>query len=158
MREATPRYRIMHSIRSGISLKVSVPLLLTLPVCVVVVVLSILAFQQGKTTVNDLMTHNLEQIYARIKEHLDTLLYQPGRVHQINTSLIRQGQLDLHNLRAWLLYHEFRCRDVYNVLPLQRRTVNRSPSSMRSGSVPLCSRMPVMTLREIPIPNRSTYP
>ena len=32
------------------------------------------------------------------------------------------------------------------------RTMNRSPSSTRSGSVPLCSRIPRMIVRGTPIP------
>ena len=40
----------------------------------------------------------------------------------------------------------------------QSRTVNRYSSSIRSGSVPLCSRIPGMILIRTPMPRASTYP
>jgi len=86
---------------SKIPMRISLPLLITAPVVGVVIVLSAIAFLEGQSTANDLMEQNLAQIQDRIEERLDDLLNSPNRIQQVNTNLIREGWLDLQNLRSW---------------------------------------------------------
>jgi sigma-B regulation protein RsbU (phosphoserine phosphatase) len=82
-------------------MRVSLPLLFTAPVVGVVIVLSAIAFLEGQSTANDLMEQNLVQIQDHIEERLDDLLNIPNWIQQLNTSLIKEGRLDLQNLRSW---------------------------------------------------------
>ena len=77
------------------------PLLFTAPVVGVVIVLSAIAFLEGQSTANDLMEQNLAQIQDHIEERLDDLLNLPNRIQQVNANLIREGWLNLQNLRSW---------------------------------------------------------
>ena len=77
------------------------PFVLTLPVLGVVLVLSFLAFVQGKTAVNDLMAQNLDQIHRQITKQLDEFLKVPSRINHINAHLISQKKLDISDIREW---------------------------------------------------------
>ena len=88
---------------SKIPMKISLPLLFTVPVIGVVIVLSAIAWVEGHTTANDLMAQNLAQIQDHIEERLDDLLNLPDRIQRINANLIREGWLNPQNLRSWQL-------------------------------------------------------
>ena len=92
---------MLRPIISKIPIKISVPLLLTAPVIVAVVVLSVIAFGQAQSTANDLMEQSLTQIHDRIEERLGDLLNHPHRVQRINASLIVEDLLQLNKLRSW---------------------------------------------------------
>lgn len=91
----------MRSFVSRVPIKVSVPLLLTIPVLVVSVLLVVLAFKQGRSATNELMSQSLAQIHDRITSRIDHLLRIPGRINRINENRIRQGRLDLSDIRSW---------------------------------------------------------
>ena len=95
---------------SKIPMRISLPLLFTAPVVGVVIVLSAIAFLQGQSTANDLMEQNLVQIQDHIEERLDDLLNIPNWIQQLNTSLIKEGRLDLQDLRSWrkILFEQVR--------------------------------------------------
>jgi sigma-B regulation protein RsbU (phosphoserine phosphatase) len=82
-------------------MKLSVPLLLTAPVFVAVVVLSVIAFGDAKSAANDLMEQNLSQIHNHIKERLNDLLNLPNRIQRVNANLILKEWLKIKNLQAW---------------------------------------------------------
>ena len=92
---------LLRKIISKIPMRVSLPLLITAPVVGVVIVLSAIAFLEGQSTANDLMEQNLAQIQDRIEERLDDLLNLPNRIQQVNANRIREGWLDLQDLRSW---------------------------------------------------------
>ena len=92
---------MVRSALSRLSLKVSAPLVLAVPVLLVVVALSVVAFVQGRSAASDLASQNLRQIHDRIAERVDTLLRVPGRINRVNESLIRQGKLDPADPRSW---------------------------------------------------------
>lgn len=77
------------------------PFVLTLPVLGVVLILSFLAFVQGRTTANELLAQNLDQIHLQIAERLDEFLKIPGRINRINADLISQHKLELSDIREW---------------------------------------------------------
>jgi serine phosphatase RsbU (regulator of sigma subunit) len=89
------------SIISKIPIKISAPLLLTAPVFSVVIILSVIAWAEGKSTANDLMEQNLARIHDRIEERVKELLNLPKRIQLINANLIGKGLLSLNNLRSW---------------------------------------------------------
>ena len=89
------------SIITRIPVRISMPFVLTLPVLGVVLVLSFLAFVQGKTTASDLMAQNLDQIHLQIKKRLDEYLKIPSRINHINAHLISQHKLDIDDIREW---------------------------------------------------------
>lgn len=88
---------------SKIPMKISLPLLFTMPVISVVMVLSAIAWVEGHSTANNLMAQNLAQIQDHIKGRLDDLLNVPNRIQRINANLIREGWLSTQNLRSWQL-------------------------------------------------------
>jgi hypothetical protein len=92
---------MLRSVISKIPIKISVPLLLTAPVIIAVVVLSVIAFGQAKSTANDLMEQNVAQIHDRIEERLGDLLNHPHRIQRINADLIIEDLLKMQKLRAW---------------------------------------------------------
>ena len=101
---------MLRSIISKIPIKISVPLLLTAPVIVAVVVLSVIAFGQAQSTANDLMEQSLAQIHDHIEERLRDLLNHPYRIQRINADLIIEELLQMKKLRAWqqMLYEQVR--------------------------------------------------
>jgi hypothetical protein len=78
---------MLRPLLSKIPIKISVPLLLTAPVIVAFVVLSVIAFGQAQSTANDLMEQSLAQIHDRIEERLRDLLNHPYRIQRINAEL-----------------------------------------------------------------------
>ena len=92
---------MLRTIISKIPMKISVPLLFAAPVFIVVIVLSTLAFIQGISTANELMSQNLAQIHDHIEGRLDDLLNLPARIQKINSNLIRDGLLKPDDLRNW---------------------------------------------------------
>jgi serine phosphatase RsbU (regulator of sigma subunit) len=92
---------ILPSFISKIPMKISLPLLFTAPVFCVVILLSIIAFSEGKNAANDLMAQNLVQIHEHIEERLGDLMNLPGQIQRVNASLVMDGWLDLKKLRAW---------------------------------------------------------
>jgi hypothetical protein len=82
-------------------MKLSVPLLLTAPVFVAVVVLSVIAFGDAKSAANDLMEQNLAQIHNHIEERLNDLLNLPNRIQRVNANLVLKEWLKIKNLQAW---------------------------------------------------------
>jgi sigma-B regulation protein RsbU (phosphoserine phosphatase) len=101
IRKTIYKIPLLPKIISKIPMRISLPLLITAPVVGVVIVLSAIAFLEGQSTANDLMEQNLVQIQDRIEERLDDLLNSPSRIQRVNTNLIREGWLDLQNLRSW---------------------------------------------------------
>ena len=67
---------MFYSIISKIPMKISVPLLLTAPVIAVVIILSVIAYVEGKSTANELMAQNLAQIHEHIEKRLKNLAAQ----------------------------------------------------------------------------------
>lgn len=92
---------MLRAVFSKLPMKLSVPLLLTTPVFVAVVVLSVIAFGQAKSTANDLMAQNLTQIHDRIEERLNDLLNLADRLQRVNANLILKQWLKIKNLEAW---------------------------------------------------------
>ncbi len=76
-------------------------MLLTVPVLSVVIILSVIAWTEGKSTANDLMEQNLVRIHDRTEECLKELLNLPKRIQLINANLIGKSLLSLNNLRSW---------------------------------------------------------
>ena len=92
---------MIRAVISRIPIKITVPLLLTVPVLIVVALLSTLAFVHGRSTASLLASENLAEIHDRINKRVDVLLSIPGRINHINEGLIRQGKLNVENLRGW---------------------------------------------------------
>jgi len=92
---------MLRAVLSKIPMKLSVPLLLTTPVFVAVVVLSVIAFGQAKSTANDLMAQNLTLIHDRIEERLNDLLNLADRLQRVNANMILKEWLKIKNLQAW---------------------------------------------------------
>jgi len=82
-------------------MKISVPLLLAAPVLGVVLILSIIAFTEAKSTANELMAQHLARIHDQIEKGLKDFLNLPKQIQRLNTNLIEEGLINLDNLRAW---------------------------------------------------------
>ncbi len=88
----------MKKLISRLPIKIAAPLILTVPVVVVAVALSIVAFAQGQRAADDLATQLLHEIHGRIQNRVGTLLRAPARVNQINFDAYRMGQLELDDV------------------------------------------------------------
>ena len=86
---------------SKIPMKISVPLLLAAPVFIAVVVVSMIAYSDAKSTAKDLIEQNLARIHDHIEERLKDLLNLPSRIQQVNANLIQEGKINLKDLRSW---------------------------------------------------------
>jgi phosphoserine phosphatase RsbU/P len=89
---------MIRSIVSKLPIKVSMPMFLAVPVLVVVVVLSLLAFMQGRSTANNLANQNMQQIHNRIEEHLSRLLDMPPAINELNKRMLATGELSLSDV------------------------------------------------------------
>ena len=89
------------SIISRIPIRLSVPALLVVPVLLVALILSMIAYLNGRTTARDLVSQELAQIHDRIESHVSELLSAPARINALNASLIEQGKLDPADLASW---------------------------------------------------------
>jgi len=92
---------ILPSFISKIPMKISLPLLFTAPVFGVVIFLSAITYVEEKHAANDFMSQNLVQIHNHIEERIDDLLDLPSRIQRIDANLIKEGWLDLRDLRSW---------------------------------------------------------
>jgi sigma-B regulation protein RsbU (phosphoserine phosphatase) len=82
-------------------LRVTVPLLLALPIFLTAAVIIIIFSNQSRVASERLAYDELAQIHREILDHTDTLLGQPGRINQINATLIQEGRLDPNQPRTW---------------------------------------------------------
>ncbi|MHC4108876.1 MAG: SpoIIE family protein phosphatase [Planctomycetota bacterium] len=86
---------MIRSITSKLPIKVTMPVLLALPVVVVAAVLSLVAFVQGRSAADDLATQNMNQIHSRIEEHLSKLMDMPPAINTLNKRMLATGELSL---------------------------------------------------------------
>lgn len=91
----------MRSQFSSLSLRVTAPLVLSLPVLFAIAVLSCIAFWYARSTASQLAGDELVEIHRRIEQRLDDLLGIPARINRINAQLIEDNRLDLNDLRGW---------------------------------------------------------
>ncbi len=86
---------------SKIPMKISVPVMLSALVLGVVLILSIIAFVEAKSTVNELMAEHLARIHDQIGRGLKDFLNLPKKIQRLNSNLIEEGLINLDDLRAW---------------------------------------------------------
>jgi sigma-B regulation protein RsbU (phosphoserine phosphatase) len=86
------------SIASRLPIKVTMPLLLTLPVVTVAVALSLVAFVQGRSTANHLANQSMGQIHSRIEDHLSRLLDMPPAIAALTKRMLASGELSLADM------------------------------------------------------------
>ena len=67
----------MHAFFSKCSLRISAPIVLSLPVLAVAAVLSLIAFWHARSAANKLAGDQLVEIHARIDQRLSDLLMTP---------------------------------------------------------------------------------
>jgi sigma-B regulation protein RsbU (phosphoserine phosphatase) len=84
---------------SKIPIKISVPLLFTVPVLGVVIVLLLLFHGQSKTAINNLIEQNLTQIHNGITTGIDNQMKTAVRLSHVDSNLIEGGKLDMSHLR-----------------------------------------------------------
>jgi len=83
---------------SRLPVKVTIPVLLSLPVAVVVMVLSLVAFIQGRSAASNLADQNIQQIHRRIEGHLTRLLATPPAINQLNKRMLATGELSFSDV------------------------------------------------------------
>ncbi|MHC4290936.1 MAG: SpoIIE family protein phosphatase [Planctomycetota bacterium] len=86
---------------SKIPMKMSVPLLLVVPVMFVAAVLTWVTSHEARSTAHQLTSANLHQIQKQIQGHLTSLLDIPVRINDVCVGLLDQGVLDPNDLRSW---------------------------------------------------------
>lgn len=86
---------------SRVPLKLITPVALTLPVVIVVGVIGVIVYAQGKAGARTLQLRGVEQIQGRIDDRLRTLLNGPQRWSRLVMQQIAAGDLDRSDLRSW---------------------------------------------------------
>jgi len=71
-------------------------------IIVIVGLIGFLSYQNGQQAVNNLAIQVHSEITDRIQQYINNYLEIPSLVVNINTHAIRNGQLDINNLRSWL--------------------------------------------------------
>jgi sensor domain CHASE-containing protein len=84
---------------SKIPIKISVPLLFTIPVLGVVIVLLLLFYGHSKTAINNLIEQNLIQIHEEITTRIDDQMKIAVRLSHVDVNLIEGGKLDMSRFR-----------------------------------------------------------
>lgn len=115
MREAAVRGpHTMPSIFSKLSLRLSAPIVLSLPVLIAVAVLSLIAFWQARSAANKLANDQIVEIHKRIDHQLGNLLNMPARINRINAQMVEEARLNLDDLRSWreFLYEQAMAFDM----------------------------------------------
>lgn len=87
---------------SRISIKITLPLLISLLVLMTFAMLGAITYSRVQRVVSTLAVQNLTQIHERIGERLHDFFEVPERMNHINVEIITQGMLDRSNLRSWL--------------------------------------------------------
>jgi sigma-B regulation protein RsbU (phosphoserine phosphatase) len=80
---------------SNLSIRWILPVVLVLPVFVVAVALTVLAYVAGQRSANDLAGQSIRQIHERIEGHLNQLMELPSAINRLNTARLRQNELAL---------------------------------------------------------------
>ncbi len=91
----------MLSLLSRVSLKITAPLVLCLPVVFAITVLALIGFFEARSTAEAIAQEELAEVHARINQRLSSLLSLPARINQLNARLIRDGQLSQQHLGSW---------------------------------------------------------
>ena len=78
-----------------LSIRWILPAAVVIPVFAVALALTLLAFETGKQSANDLAGQNIRQIHERIESHLDHLMDLPPAINALNRTRLRQGILSL---------------------------------------------------------------
>ena len=91
----------MGSFMKSLSIKVSAPILVAIPVIAAVAAISFLAFSFGQETANDLASQNVAQIHGRIEDRLEALLTTTRRVNDQTLEMLKTGKLDGSDMRSW---------------------------------------------------------
>jgi len=97
-----------------LSIRLTAPLVLTLPVVAVAGVLIWLSWRQGHDSAATLARDRLTEIHARVNQRVTSLLSTPRRVNLLNKALLEEGRLDPDNLRSWrpFLFEQVRAFDM----------------------------------------------
>lgn len=82
-------------------LRVTVPLLLALPLLLTASVIIVIFLTQSGAATERLAYDELAQIHQEILDQTDALLSEPGRINRLNATLLREGWLDPTRPRDW---------------------------------------------------------
>ena len=91
----------MSGLLSRLSIRVTAPVLLVLPVLIAAMVLIAIGTIQGRAAVERLASQQLVQIHDQIAQHVESLVGLPARVDQANIALIESGRFDPAQPREW---------------------------------------------------------
>ena len=103
---------------SRLSIRVTAPVLLVLPVLLAAGVLITIATIQGRAAVGRLASQQLAQIHDQIRQHVEALVSLPARVDQANIALIESGRFDPAEPRGWglVLVEQFRAFEALSAI------------------------------------------
>lgn len=109
---------VITKVSSRLSIRVSAPVLLVLPVLVAAGVLVAISAAQGRAAVERLASQQLAQIHDQIGQHVESLLDVPARVDRANIALLRDGRLDPATPRDWagVLVEQFLAFEVLSAI------------------------------------------
>lgn len=108
----------MKNLLSRLSIRLTAPLLLVVPVLLSAGVLIAISTIQGRAAVQRLASQQLTQIHDQIAEHVESLVSLPARVDQSNLALIETGRFDTADPRNWaqVLVDQFRAFEVLSAI------------------------------------------
>ena len=85
----------MKSGLSKLSIRWILPAAVVIPVFAVAIALTWLAYRAGSQTANELASQSIQQIHARIENHLDHLMDLAPAINRLNRARLREGILRL---------------------------------------------------------------
>lgn len=101
---------MLRTLASRISIKVSLPALISLLVLFTVTTLSVIAYRRGHAVASNLALQNLTQVHERIRDRLEDYFGIAERINRIDLEIISAGRLNRGDLAAWRtqLYEQIR--------------------------------------------------
>ncbi|MEM6315147.1 MAG: hypothetical protein AAF743_13725, partial [Planctomycetota bacterium] len=103
---------------ANVSIALSAPLLMAVPVLLAVVFLGGLSYLQGRRTVDELSRQIVDQVGGRIEGRLNDFLDNAANINGINTHFIATGRLDPNDLRSWADSFNSQLREVDGISSL----------------------------------------
>ncbi|MEM8873943.1 MAG: SpoIIE family protein phosphatase [Planctomycetota bacterium] len=110
--------RRLRHLLANVSIALSAPLLMAVPVLLAVVLLGGLSYLQGRRTVDELSSQIVDQVGGRIEGRLNDFLDIAANVNGLNTHLIATGRLNPNDLRGWADSFNSQLREVDGISSL----------------------------------------
>lgn len=99
--DASPRQSPGLSLLSRLSIRLTIPALLTLPPILACILLIVLASGRARAAIDRIVLNGFALTHNRILDRIDEMVSTPQKLNELNHQLIQAGTLDLSDLASW---------------------------------------------------------